>query len=133
MVCCARAASGHTVAAPRSRPNFRRLTIRNSRVPARRYQYQARRTEPRRAMTSSRVNPLLHEKLPYGPVRDVAPISLAVDDFLSIVAASTLPINSLAEFVAYARTRPRELNFYGVAGSPYLAYLAFQKRAGIAI
>jgi tripartite-type tricarboxylate transporter receptor subunit TctC len=73
----------------------------------------------------------LHEKLPYDPVRDVAPISLAVDDFLSIVAAPSLGIGSLADFVAYARMKPRELNFYAVPGSPYLAYLAFQKRAGI--
>jgi tripartite-type tricarboxylate transporter receptor subunit TctC len=77
------------------------------------------------------VNPLLHEKLPYDPVHDVAPITLAVDDFLSIVAAPSLPIATLAEFVAHARPKPRELNFYAVPGSPYLAYLAFQKRAGI--
>jgi tripartite-type tricarboxylate transporter receptor subunit TctC len=77
------------------------------------------------------VNPLLHSKLPYDPVRDVAPITLAVDDFLSVVAAPSLPINTLADFVAYARPRPRELNFYAVPGAPYLAYLAFQKRAGI--
>jgi tripartite-type tricarboxylate transporter receptor subunit TctC len=77
------------------------------------------------------VNPLLHEKLPYDPLGDVAPISLAVDDFLSIVAAPSLPIGSLADFVAHARAKPRELNFYAVPGSPYLAYLAFQKRSGI--
>ena len=77
------------------------------------------------------VNPLLHEKLPYDPINDVAPISLVVDDFLSLVASPALPINSLVDAVAYARTRPRELNYYAVPGSPYLAYLAFQKRAGI--
>jgi tripartite-type tricarboxylate transporter receptor subunit TctC len=77
------------------------------------------------------VNPLLHEKLPYDPVRDVAPISLVVDDFLCIVAAPSLPSSSLADFVRLARTRPRELNSYAVPGSPHLAYLAFEKRAGI--
>jgi tripartite-type tricarboxylate transporter receptor subunit TctC len=77
------------------------------------------------------VNPLLHQKLPYDPVNDVAPISLAADDFLSVVAPPLPPVNSLSDFVAHARTRPRELNFYAVPGSPYLAYLAFQKRAGV--
>jgi tripartite-type tricarboxylate transporter receptor subunit TctC len=77
------------------------------------------------------VNPLLHSHLPYDPVRDVAPITLAVDDFLSVVAAPSLPISTLADFVAYARPRPHELNFYAVPGAPYLAFLAFQKRAGI--
>jgi tripartite-type tricarboxylate transporter receptor subunit TctC len=76
------------------------------------------------------VNPLLHAKLPYD-TGDVVPITLAVDDFLAVVAAPSLPIQSLADFVAYARARPREPNFYAVPGAPYLAYLAFQKRAGI--
>jgi tripartite-type tricarboxylate transporter receptor subunit TctC len=83
---------------------------------------------PHSALT---VNPLLHEKLPYDPVRDVAPISLAVDDFLCVVVAPSLPIDTLAGFVRHARTNPRALNFYAVPGAPYLAYLAFQKRAGI--
>jgi tripartite-type tricarboxylate transporter receptor subunit TctC len=77
------------------------------------------------------VNPLLHAKLPYDPLRDVVPITLVVDDFLTVVAAPFLPINTLADFVAYARARPRELNFYAAPGAPYLAYLAFQKRGGI--
>jgi len=77
------------------------------------------------------VNPLLHTKLPYDPLRDIVPITLAVDDFLSVVAAPSLPISTLADFVTYARARPREANFYAVPGAPYLAYLAFQKRAGI--
>jgi tripartite-type tricarboxylate transporter receptor subunit TctC len=77
------------------------------------------------------VNPLLHEKLPYDPVNDVTPISLVVDDFLSVVTSPTLPVHSLTELVAHARSKPRHLNSYAVPGSPYLALLAFQKRAGI--
>lgn len=77
------------------------------------------------------VNPLLHAKLPYDPVKDVAPISLAVEDFLCVVAAPSLPVKSLGDFVSLARTKPAELNFFAVPGSPYLAFLAFQKRADI--
>jgi tripartite-type tricarboxylate transporter receptor subunit TctC len=77
------------------------------------------------------VNPLLHSYLPYDPVHDVVPVTLVVDDFLSVVVAPSLPIDTLADFIAYARPRPRELNFYAVPGAPYLAYLALEKRAGI--
>jgi tripartite-type tricarboxylate transporter receptor subunit TctC/DNA-binding MarR family transcriptional regulator len=77
------------------------------------------------------VNPILHENLPYDPIRDFAPVALAVEDFLCIVAAPTLPANSLRELVDHARTKPGELNAYAVPGSPSLSMLAFEKRAGI--
>jgi tripartite-type tricarboxylate transporter receptor subunit TctC len=78
------------------------------------------------------VVPLLRAKVPYDPVGDVKPISLAVEDFLSIVATPKLGIGSLAQFVDLARAQPTKLNFYAVPGSPYLAYLAFQQRVGMA-
>jgi tripartite-type tricarboxylate transporter receptor subunit TctC len=74
------------------------------------------------------VNPLLHAKLPYDPVNDVSPISLAVEDFLCIVAAPSLGVNSLTDVVSLARAKRGELNFFAVPGSPNLAFLAFQKR-----
>ena len=77
------------------------------------------------------VNPLLHDKLPYDPQRDATPITLAVDDVLGVVAAPALPVSTLAELVAHARSKPREMNYYAVPGSPHLAYLAFQQHAGI--
>jgi tripartite-type tricarboxylate transporter receptor subunit TctC len=81
--------------------------------------------------SSFTVIPLLHAKVPYNPGGDVKPISLAVEDFLAVVASPSLEIGSLAEFVGLARQQPAKLNFYAVPGSPYLAYLAFQQRAGI--
>ena len=77
------------------------------------------------------VNPLLHATLPYDPERDFAPISLVVDDFLCVAAAPSLGVNSLSELVKLAATKPGELNAYTVPGGPHLAWLAFQKRAGI--
>ena len=74
------------------------------------------------------VVPLLQAKVPYDPVGDVRPISLAVEDFIGVVAAPSLQIGSLAEFVQVARQRPAQLNFYAAPGSPYLAYLAFARR-----
>jgi tripartite-type tricarboxylate transporter receptor subunit TctC len=77
------------------------------------------------------VVPLLRAKVPYDSVGDVQPIALAVEDFLGIVVTPKLEIGSLAEFVALAREKPTQLNFYTVPGAPYLAYLAFQRRAGM--
>jgi tripartite-type tricarboxylate transporter receptor subunit TctC len=77
------------------------------------------------------VVPLLRAKIPYDPVGSVRPITLAVEDFLSVVVAPGLAVGSLSELVDLARARPGKLNFYAVPGAPYLAYLAFQKRAGI--
>jgi tripartite-type tricarboxylate transporter receptor subunit TctC len=75
--------------------------------------------------------PLLYEKVSYDPVKDVSPISLAVEDFLGVVVAPNLPVNSLSDFVGLAREKPGQMNFFAVPGVPYLAYLTFQKRAGI--
>ena len=77
------------------------------------------------------VVPLLRAKVPYDPVGDVKPISLAVEDFLSVAVSRTLEVGSLSDFVKLAREKPTKLNFYAAPGAPYLAYLAFQKRAGI--
>jgi len=73
----------------------------------------------------------LRQPIPYDPKGDFTPISLGVDDFLAIVAAPSLPANSLPELVEVAKKKPTELNYYAVPGSPYLGYLAFQKGAGI--
>ena len=77
------------------------------------------------------VLPLLRAKVPYDPVGDVRPISLAVEDYLTIAASPTLEVATLADFVKLASEKPTKLNFYAAPGAPYLAYLAFQKRAGI--
>jgi tripartite-type tricarboxylate transporter receptor subunit TctC len=77
------------------------------------------------------VVPLLRATIPYDPKQDFAPISLAVEDFLCIVVAPSLPVSTLSELVDFARKQPGVLNYYAVPGSPYLAYLAFQKNAEI--
>lgn len=76
------------------------------------------------------VVPLLYEKVNF-TTSDVSPISLAVEDFLGVVAAPQLAVNSLPEFVELARTKPGQFNFFAVPGVPHLAYLAFQKGAGL--
>jgi len=67
------------------------------------------------------VHPVVREKLPYDPARDLVPISSATDSFGTIAVPTSLNIASLAQLVAYARARPGKLNSYGSAGVfPYL-------------
>ena len=79
------------------------------------------------------VVPLLHESLPYDPVGDLAPISSAAYDFLTVAVTATLPVSSLTDLVAFARARPGSLNWAAAPGAPYLTFLEFQRRAGLAM
>jgi tripartite-type tricarboxylate transporter receptor subunit TctC len=73
--------------------------------------------------TSLTINPNLHARLPYDPVKDFAPITrIAIAPHVLLVHPS-LPARSLKEFLALARTRPDQLN-YGSSGTGTPAHLA---------
>ena len=52
------------------------------------------------------VNPNLYPKLPYDPLKDFAPVTLAIATPLFMVAGVTLPVNSVAQLIEYARSKP---------------------------
>ena len=56
------------------------------------------------------INPLLHSKLPYDPVRDFAPISRTNINPQALVANAALPVNNVKELLAYAKANPGKLN-----------------------
>lgn len=69
------------------------------------------------------INPALHKKLPFDPVRDFTPVTqLATLPHILIVHPS-VPVNSVKELIALARAKPGELNYAssGVATSTHLA------------
>ena len=71
--------------------------------------------------------------LPYDPLRDFAPVTLVlVTPYLATVNAG-LPVNNLREFIAYAKTKPRQLNFgsSGTGGGAHLAVELLKVTAGI--
>jgi tripartite-type tricarboxylate transporter receptor subunit TctC len=76
------------------------------------------------------INPLIHEKLPYD-VRDLVPIASVADNFLAIGVAATLNVNTLADFVALARTQPGKFNWAATPGLPHYVFAAVQKSTGI--
>ena len=51
------------------------------------------------------------QKIPYDPVKDFAPISIVGVSTFALGVNDMLPPRSLAEFVAYVKARPGQLNF----------------------
>ena len=77
------------------------------------------------------INPLLREKLPYDPARDLVPIATSSDNFLAIAVSSKLQVASLRELVTFARSHPTKLNWAASPGLPYFAVSGFQKSEGM--
>jgi tripartite-type tricarboxylate transporter receptor subunit TctC len=69
------------------------------------------------------VNVTLFSKLPYDPVRDFAPIALAVDAEGLLAVHPSVPANSVPELVALARAKPGGLS-YASAGAGTASHLA---------
>ena len=60
----------------------------------------------------------LFPKMPYDPIRDFAPITLATMTPMALVVHSSVPVTSLKEYIAYARARPGSMTFGSIgAGS----------------
>ena len=78
-------------------------------------------------------NPSLYKNLSFEPQRDLEPISLIANSPTVLVVPPSLPVNTLGEFIAYARERPGALNYgtYGVGSGPHLATVLFQVKTGV--
>jgi tripartite-type tricarboxylate transporter receptor subunit TctC len=72
-------------------------------------------------------------KTSFDPLRDVVPITAISSNPLALVVHPGVPARSVAEFVAYARSRPGELTYaaVGVGSITHLAMVLFAKRVGI--
>jgi tripartite-type tricarboxylate transporter receptor subunit TctC len=63
------------------------------------------------------------QKLPYDPLRDLAPVSLATASPLILVVHPSLPVKSVKDLVALIKARPGQLS-YGSAGTGGVHHLA---------
>ncbi len=61
------------------------------------------------------INPAMHRKLPYDPIRDFTAITMVADVPNLFVVHPSVAARSVNEFVAYARARPGQLS-YGSSG-----------------
>jgi tripartite-type tricarboxylate transporter receptor subunit TctC len=73
--------------------------------------------------TAHALNPGLLGKLPFDPVEDFAPITLAVETPLIFVVPTSFAVNNLCELITLAKTRPNSLT-YGSAGQGTSGHLA---------
>lgn len=80
------------------------------------------------------INPGLHEKLPYDPNKDLAPVALvSLTPVVVVTNPSALPgVNTVRELVAHLKAHPGKVN-YGSAGSGGTSHLVpeyFKFRTG---
>lgn len=69
--------------------------------------------------------PNVNPKIPYNPQRDFAPISLVGNVPLVLVVHPSLPVKSVKDVIALARSRPGEINFSS-AGNGSTTHLAVE-------
>jgi tripartite-type tricarboxylate transporter receptor subunit TctC len=68
------------------------------------------------ASAEAALNVALFPKMPYDPVRDFAPITLAIVTPMALVVHPSMPIKSVKEYIAIARAKPGSITF-GSAGA----------------
>jgi tripartite-type tricarboxylate transporter receptor subunit TctC len=79
------------------------------------------------------LNTVLYKKVPYHPIKDFAPITLAATAPLVLIVNPALPAQSLADFIALAKREPGKMS-YGTAGigtAPHLCMELLKSMAGI--
>jgi tripartite-type tricarboxylate transporter receptor subunit TctC len=79
------------------------------------------------------VNPSLAPKLPYDTLKDLVPISLVGQTPQVLVVTPAMPVNTIKEFLSYAKSKPNELNYgsTGVGSTANMAGALLNHMAGI--
>jgi tripartite-type tricarboxylate transporter receptor subunit TctC len=76
---------------------------------------------------------LMQPNYPFDPLKDYVPVAMVAEWSAILVVKKDLPVSTLAEFIAYSKARPNQLN-YGATGYGGLAHLVgevFMQQAGI--
>ena len=85
------------------------------------------------AASSHFVTAALGAKPHYDPIKDFVPVgNIGTQSYVLLVNAK-LPFNTIADFIAYAKKHPGEMNYNsaGIGSSTHLAMAYFCKQAGI--
>jgi len=83
--------------------------------------------------TSYTVNPALRAKLPYAPMKDLAPIAIVARTPLVLVVNGNSPWKSVNELIAAAKATPKSVRYatFGSGSGPHLAGELFALAAGV--
>jgi tripartite-type tricarboxylate transporter receptor subunit TctC len=78
-------------------------------------------------------SPALYPKLPYDPLRDFAPITLAASIPLILVVNSSLPVSSVKDLIDLAKAKPGQLHYAsgGNGSAQHVPMEMFKQAAGI--
>lgn len=81
------------------------------------------------------VAPHMSKSLGYDPKKDLAPLTLGMRFTNVFVVHASMPVKTLAEFVALAKKEPGKLNYAssGIGGAAHLAGELFKQMAGISM
>ena len=83
--------------------------------------------------SSLTMNPYVYKSLPYDTLRDFAPITQTASNTFGLVINPALPVKSVRELVALARSRPGELSYgsFGIGNQTHLGGELFSAQIGI--
>ena len=81
------------------------------------------------------INPALYENMPFNFIRDSAPVGGTIRLANVMEVHPSVPANTMAEFIAYAKANPGKINFAsgGVGTSPHLSGELLKSRTGISL
>ncbi len=87
------------------------------------------------SFTSHTINASLYKKLPFDPVADFTPLTMLTTSTSVLVCHPDQPYQTVAELIAYAKTRPGQLSMGlgGIGSSVHLAGEAFKLQAKVYI
>jgi tripartite-type tricarboxylate transporter receptor subunit TctC len=79
------------------------------------------------------INPSVYKSLPYDTLRDLAPITHTVTNTMALVINPYLPVRSVKELVALARSRPGDLLYgsFGIGNQTHLTAELFRIETGL--
>ncbi|HSN40868.1 MAG TPA: tripartite tricarboxylate transporter substrate binding protein [Burkholderiales bacterium] len=79
------------------------------------------------------INPSLYGKLPFDPLKDLAPVTLAVDSTNVLSLNPSVPARSVKELIVLAKSKSLNAGSSGVGGTGHLAIELFNTMAGTKI
>jgi tripartite-type tricarboxylate transporter receptor subunit TctC len=77
------------------------------------------------------INPALRPNLAYDPIRDFAPVGLAVFNSTTLVVNAATPVNSARELANLAKEKPVTVGITGLGAISHLALELYQAAAGV--
>jgi len=77
------------------------------------------------------INPSLYGKLPFDPVKDLLPVTRAVDSTNVLVVHPSVPVKSVKELIELAKAKSLNCGSSGVGGAGHLALELFNLQTGV--